>query len=615
MTTRIILNSYFGIILLTLFVQFSLVSVSFPITELLSHTPLLHIDSAHHWYQINFAVELAKQGNLIGYDPFFAAGYMGGIPYNTSAKVPALIAVLFPWATPAIAFKLFSFICAVLSPVALVLTARTLKLGVHVGGAVALLAIILWWASPIRWSHTAGIVAWPFIVFITILFAANLVTYIIGRGNNWSCLWLALSSGILFLVHPLFPMAAIFAIIPLFIVFRKEIIPKKLIFLLVIVPVVGVSLNMPWVSVLINYPGMADGTQPYQQAVDINMIWQNMLGLPSQDRGSKFYFMLVALSLWGIVGQSNKIERVLAITLFAAGICTLIFAAIGALIPVIAITQPNRFGIQGYVMMLIPAAIGVINILRAIRVNRIARIAGIGSCLFGVATLLYFMNDIRREITPGMHSRHGDAPPQVRDIGPLSRWMLDRLNYETDTSARVMFELSHARVHDGAHIAGFLATKSNREFIGGAYPYTHFTNFQDNWAFGRELSSLPKKMFLEYLELYNIGWILVHSEIAKYYLSNIPDVTLISENDQLSFYRIEHKLSFFIEGTGTISSRTANQLSLSDLKGDVLVLKYHYVPGMRSDPPVAIDGIKMLNDPQPFIRITRPPRTLRIYVP
>ena len=90
------------VIALTLVVQLVLMSISFPLGELFTATPLLHIDAAHHWYEIHLAAELAQQGKLVGYDPLFAAGYMGGIPFNTSARLPALIAALFgPMVSPA----------------------------------------------------------------------------------------------------------------------------------------------------------------------------------------------------------------------------------------------------------------------------------------------------------------------------------------------------------------------------------------------------------------------------------------------------------------------------------------------------------------------------------
>lgn len=108
---------------------------------------------------------------------------------------------------------------------------------------------------------------------------------------------------------------------------------------------------------------------------------------------------------------------------------------------------------------------------------------------------------------------------------------------------------------------------------------------------------------------------MAHSEKAKSYLANIADISLISVNNQFNFYRVKRTHSYFLEGTGIINTRSTNQLMLRNLEGDVIILKYHYIPGMRSDPPTEIDGIKILDDPQPFIRITQPPQSLRLFLP
>jgi hypothetical protein len=56
-------------------------------------------------------------------------------------------------------------------------------------------------------------------------------------------------------------------------------------------------------------------------------------------------------------------------------------------------------------------------------------------------------------------------------------------------------------------------------------------------------------------------------------------------------------------------------LLLGDISGDQIILKYHYVPGMTAEPPVRIEGMKILDDPKPFLRIADPPARLRLFLP
>jgi hypothetical protein len=105
------------VVSMTLALQFVLVSWTFPISALVADTPLFYIDGAYHWYQIHVARELGLQGGPTGYDPYFAAGYLAGFTMNVSAKVPALLAVVFgsQFAETQI-YKAYVFVAAVLAP-------------------------------------------------------------------------------------------------------------------------------------------------------------------------------------------------------------------------------------------------------------------------------------------------------------------------------------------------------------------------------------------------------------------------------------------------------------------------------------------------------------------
>jgi hypothetical protein len=570
----------------TLLLQALFVAIAFPAEELLTATPLLHIDAAHHWYEVKVAAELAQQGKLVGYDPFFAAGYLGGIAFNTSARVPALIAALFgPAMSAALAFKLFSVVCAIAGPAALPAAAR--KLGLHAGiqAATAALGLMLWWASPLHWYHTAGIVAWPLAVFGALWFAAATAAFMCGNGRVRT---------------------------------------------LIALPLAALALNLPWIWAMLanDQPGMANGMQPYQQAVDINMVWRDMLGLPSAGRGAKCYFFLVFLALWGVIpGPDGRLRR-LAATLLVAAIVTVVFAAIGSAWPLLARVQTNRFTLQGYMMLVIPAALGAFNIARALAdmparagngitstgMARMRAIVTMFSAAFGVAALAFFSREVWRELHPGAQAYYGTAPPEVRGPGPLTLWSQAQLQQHTDVSARVMFEQSAARIHDGGHMAGYLAAQTDREFIGGAYPYLHFANFLDDTLFGSASADLAPARLRHYLALYNVGWMLVHSDRVKRYLTGFSEIVPIAGRAPLVLYRVDAPHSFFLQGTGRVVARSINRIDLDDLEGQTIILKYHFVPGLQAQPPAAIDGVLMPGDPQPFIRITRPPKALRLSV-
>jgi hypothetical protein len=62
-----------------------------------------------------------------------------------------------------------------------------------------------------------------------------------------------------------------------------------------------------------------------------------------------------------------------------------------------------------------------------------------------------------------------------------------------------------------------------------------------------------------------------------------------------------------------VEQRT-NNLVLDNVAGSEIVLKFHYVPGIKSDPPTTILPIQVTDDPNPFIRILNPPKQIRLFM-
>lgn len=166
---------------------------------------------------------------------------------------------------------------------------------------------------------------------------------------------------------------------------------------------------------------------------------------------------------------------------------------------------------------LAPAAAGVVA-----AAQQIPAAHGFGRWLRGAALLIvagflaFFLREAEREIlAPAETGRYAVAAPEVKGEGELSRPLLDFLATQTDASARVFFELSLARVHDGGHMAGLYALASNREFIGGPYPFTDFASAWDDFAFGKPYAEHSPEQLNAFLDAYNIRWMLCHSAACR----------------------------------------------------------------------------------------------------
>jgi hypothetical protein len=77
--------------------------------------------------------------------------------------------------------------------------------------------------------------------------------------------------------------------------------------------------------------------------------------------------------------------------------------------------------------------------------------------------------------------------------------------------------------------------------------------------------------------------------------------------------KVNQPLTWFIAGEGKVKVGL-NRLELSDLNGNQVILKYHWVEGLTASPPAKIEPVEMLDDPIPFIKLVAPPSSVSLRV-
>ena len=117
-----------------------------------------------------------------------------------------------------------------------------------------------------------------------------------------------------------------------------------------------------------------------------------------------------------------------------------------------------------------------------------------------------------------------------------------------------------------------------------------------------------------HLELYNVGWVLCWSPRARRYFEAYAEASRIDDFDRFTLYRIHREPSWFVRGSGRVHA-VPNRIELSDLTADqgTVILKYHWLETLRSEPPRELRPVSLLGDPVPFISVIDPPRSLLIY--
>lgn len=598
-----------------LLIQFALVAVTFPWAEIWTENPIFYSDGAYHWYQIKLATNLATTGNIVGYDPFFAAGHAGGAPLNASAKLPVVLSLMFvPWLSEIVVYKLYVFISAVLCVVCVPVASRLLGLSLSGSLIASVFGIFMWWASYFHWYFTAGMTSFVLAAYLALPYLAMIYRY--SRQGGWGLLCALGALGALGLfLHPLFPIPIVFGTLSYLLIENRDLNWRRVFILGTVLPIMCLLPNLFWLAMMFHHQHI---TGPYQKVVDINLVWEEMLGSwRVGGLGSKIYPLLVFSTMWACLKATTLYHRNLSRMLAISWFLLVLLAAVGAAIPGVGEMQPNRFAPVGYLLLVMPAAIGVLTMLTSAskQPSNPARFGASASLAIVCIVSAYYINEVRREISYDDIGHYGARPPQVTSMGDYSRWIINWLGRETSDAGRVLFETSLGRIYDGARMAGYYAYTSDREFIGGPYPFMFFAGFWDKWAFGKSITQIAPEEFLKYLDLYNIGWVVAHSNTSKHYLEKLPGVILTAEYNQIRAYKIERQLSYFLEGTGRIEKRGHNKLAISDLSGNSVILKYHFVSGIKSEPEATLVPVKLMDDPVPFIKIINPPKSIQLYMP
>jgi hypothetical protein len=610
----------FSIILgLTILIQFSLLALSFPLKEVFTEKPLFYSDAGYHWYQMKLATDLATTSNIVGYDPYFNAGYAGGFTYDPSSRGAMILGILLHrWLDEVVTYKLFAFVSALIAPACVTLALWLLEYDSVMIGVGTILGLFLWWTSLFRWYHTSGMVSFVLCAYLTLPYLVLVFRYLTKPNGFLTLATLTIVGALGFAYHPFFPVPVSVGVL-VYLIVCWDLVQWQRLSGLAFVGFVAVAANMFWLIPTQHYAVLNEFRAFYQSIFDPSMVWHELLGQwKGHAQGSKEYSILALTALWGWISVDRQSDRKLIRAITVTAVFLIIFAAVGGYFAIIArALQPNRFAPVGYLYLLVPSTYGLQQVLKRFKAPSSVMVSWLAKATLAIVVLggVYLANEVRREVSYANIPHYGIRPPEVNGIGEYSQWVMNWLANSPTQAGRVLFETSKARIYDGSRMAGYYAYQSGLEFVGGPYPYLYFAGFWDGYLFDKPINSIDHDQFEKYLNLYNIGWILVHSDESKKYFDNYPGAVVTGTFQQLKGYRLERPLTYFAEGTGRVERREHNKLVLSDVSGPDAVIKYHFVDGLRSDPPTTLLPVKMLDDPTPFVKIVNSPRNIQIFMP
>ena len=88
----------------------------------------------------------------------------------------------------------------------------------------------------------------------------------------------------------------------------------------------------------------------------------------------------------------------------------------------------------------------------------------------------------------------------------------------------------------------------------------------------------------------------------------------VASFDKFHVCRVERAPTYFLKGSGASRSE-ANKIFLTDLQPDAgeIIVSYHWMKFLKTDPPVTMERTFLLDDPVGFIKLKNPPRSVLIY--
>jgi hypothetical protein len=192
---------------------------------------------------------------------------------------------------------------------------------------------------------------------------------------------------------------------------------------------------------------------------------------------------------------------------------------------------------------------------------------------------------------------------------------------DTPNDSRVLFEESGDEtgfVYDGMYLSSFIPHWSGRELIGGPINLYndrhHFAEFHSGRLFGRDIQAFSDEEIKNYLRLYNIGAVIAFHPASVKRLRSIPGlITLDRRLGPVHLMRVNQPPNWFVQGHGQVVAKL-NRLEVSTAVAGEVILKYHWLDGLISNPAATIIPVKIYDDPIPFIKVVDPPRSFILKV-
>jgi hypothetical protein len=592
--------------------------------------PIIEQDWGLHFHHLKSLEAFWQQDRSSwGYNPLFMAGYPSNTIQDLSIKLFEFLSLALSSIalTPIQWFKITAFIAMAAIPWLMYFSARNLLARAEIRNtaavAAALFGTIYWWNSLPREMFFYGMIGYS-----TAAYASILGVSLFYRLTQQQTCWGAVHLGWMLFAITILPLHVQSVIIFLpsilaLLIARPNLIDRHLVLWTVGAATISLALNLVWIMPAFTHRGddvsqsiveqlpLFLSTDPLTLVKDY-LVPKNYWSFRQSFWEKGFRLMLLILGTAGTVKLLRRDDKNVGILLSAALISLFLITYFSFLVPALQAWQPMRFKVPFDLFLVIAAAYALAVWLKAS--SAASRFASYNvPFLLLAATVTFLVNLVHTESQGKLRLRTLIRP----EISELLRWV----GQNTPEEGRVLFEESGDEtgfVYDGMYLSSFIPYWSGRQLIGGPINLYndrhHFAQFHSGRLFGRDIKAFTDDEIKQHFRLYNIGAVVAfHPDSVKRLVSVPGLVTLDRRVGPVHLMRANQPPDWFVQGQGQVIAKL-NRLEVSTSGANEVLLKYHWLDGLVSNPPATIIPVKISDDPIPFIKVIDPPRSFVLQV-
>ena len=607
-----------------LLLQLAFVHAYLPIGEWFSPNAIYTDDfSFHYGHVLEKITYLREFGKMWGYNPFIRAGSVANANTTIDNNGCVLFSFLLFFLPVAISFKLYFILGIALVPILCYKSARNFDFIHETALLSSFLGTLLMHVSVMVNFIYWGTISFIFSAYIALLTVSYFYRFCLrGRLANFICatllliaaLWIHAFAGVI-LAAPLLLCYALF--------FRRMSWTRHA--GIAAAPVLTALAIMPWAYpflIFLDYIVKDTTTFFYKttslvEPLNTYVLRRNLFNTYMNTVFHKEEWVDILLLLTALLGLylwSKDRQRPKAL-LFLGSIGFLFFLSYyGSFFNITDIT-PMRFIIPLNIFLVLPAAEGLQYLYRfflgdkGLKVKVVSALVAVYLLIVLAAPAYYhllYKNDFRL----------------VHEVPPVFNQLVSWINNNTTKEGRILIESSDfesGHQYYGTHLPFLLPLWTDREYIDGYSYYAaskdSFATYNTGFLFRKPIGDYSPEELQAYFELYNITWIIYWSEASQQvFASGHKGYTHLTCIDKFHISRVERKPTFFIKGRGVACARH-NEIHLQDVQSadDEIIISYHWMKYLKTEPPLTLEKTYLLDDPIGFIKIKNPPSSLLIY--